>query len=371
MCMLCPHPIVTAVNPIHMHTHVDAYSHTIVISPDTLARVATVTVPRAGFLLPQELLIQLKDKHSHILEMKSFCSSLEKEESVHGSAKSGRFFARGSTNGVKSSNPLERIQRVQLLWTDTCKEVKHHYSKLSSALMLLTGRALTPIGNSTNPVHASPQHARKSTSPEERGEVELTSQNLSVRGSTEPAADLDDKSLDSLLSSLQQEVDQQVQSLEQYLENDADLLPPSKVTMSLSTSQSGPAILLGTEKSPAQRSKSVSKKRATSHKLLENSLSLSSKVAQQTTDANGAVQELDNFISSLATPTKQGSSNFRSRCATSDKASCRLARKLREISPKLRLAEISLGEDEACSLQAAAIEKRLTDYKVSPLFSFI
>ena len=369
--MLCRHPIVRAVNPTYLHTHANAYPHTIIISPDTLTCVATVTVPCAGFLLPQELLIQLKDKHSHILEMKSFCSSLEKEESVHGSAKSGRFFARGSTNGVKSSNPLERIQRVQLLWTDTCKEVKHHYSKLSSALMLLTGRALTPIGNSANPAHASSHHARKSTSPEERGEVELTSQNLSVPGSTEPGAELDDKSLDNLLTSLQQEVDQQVQSLEQYLENDANLSPPSQVRKSLSTSQSGPAISLSTEKSPTQRSKSVSKKRATSHKLLDSSLSLSSKPAQPRTDANGAIQELDNFISSLASPAKQGSLNFRSRCATSDKASCRLARKLREISPKLRLAEISLGEDEACSLQAAAIEKRLTDYKVSPLFSFI
>ena len=298
--------------------------------------------------------------------MKSFCSDLGNEEAVNGPAKSSRFFARGSTNGVKSSHPLDRIQRVQLLWTDTCKEVKHHYSKLSSALMLLTGRSLTPISSSSVSSPTTPSHASKSTSPEEQSSSgEFASQHLSVTGMSEPVSELDDKSLDSLLSSLQQEVNQQVKSLEQYLEND-DNLPSSKVTPSCNASKSVPTISFSTDRSPGQRSKSMSKKRATSHKQLGNSLSLSSKTSQQNTDtADGAIQELDAFISSLTPPSRQGTSNYRSRSSTSDKAGCRLARKLREISPKLRGAEISLGGDAACPLQVAAIERRLTDYKVS------
>ena len=295
--------------------------------------------------------------------MKAFCSDLDKEEVMHGLAKSNRLFARGSTNGVKSSPPLDRIQHVQLLWTDTCKEVKHHYSKLSSALMLLTGRALTPISSSSSPSPATPHHSSKSTSLEQHGR-ELASLNLT--GSSEHGAQLDDESLDNLLSSLQQEVNQQVKSLEQYLDN-TDNLSSSKLTQSLSASKSVPAISFSTEISPGQKSKSMSRQRATSHKMLGSSLSSTPQVSQQNTNADSAIQELDDFISSLALPAKQVTSNYRSRSATSGKANCRLARKLREISPKLRGAEKSLGEDAACPLQVAALEARLTDYKVSQL----
>lgn len=321
----------------------------------------------------QELLIQLKEKHSYIHEIKSFYSDLEKEEAVHGLAKSDGFFAGGSANGVKSSRTSDRIQRVQVLWTDTCREVKHQYSKLSSALVSLTGRALTPVSNTSTP---SPTHSgNKSASPDER-ELEPAGQKMSRTGpmSIEPREQLNEESLDSILSSLQQEVNQQVASLEQYIANDDDLSSRKPISSHVA-SKSVPRKPLGVDivspsadRSPSHRSKSVSQSSPFKHKLLTNSLSSLPKPSQQNTDHDDAMKELDDFISSFSPPPMQGNSSYRMRSSTSDKANCRLARKLREMTPKLREAENSLDSDAPCPLQAAAIERRMTDYKVSQQF---